>query len=62
MSSERGLTTADLIAELVSLERERDLLRAMNEGFTELAKDPQAMAAYRAQQSDWEATLPDGLT
>ena len=61
MSSERGITTADLIAELVAIERERNLLSAMNEGFARLADDPEALAAYRSEQRAWEATLRDGL-
>ena len=61
MSEEKGLTTADLIAELVSLEQERRLLEAMNAGFAELAEDPEALAVWRAEQRTWEATLADGL-
>lgn len=62
MSSERGVSTADLIAELVALEHERDLLRSMNEGFAQLANDPEAMAAYREEQRSWDATVGDGLS
>lgn len=61
MSAARGITTADLIAELVTLESERQLLDSMNAAFAELADDPVALASYRAEQKAWEATLADGL-
>jgi hypothetical protein len=61
LAAERGVTTADLIAELLAFERERSLLRAMNDGFARLAEDSAAMAAWRAEQRAWDATLGDGF-
>lgn len=61
MSAQRGMTTADLIEELVTLEQERRLLASMNAAFAELADDPEELASYRAEQRAWEATLSDGL-
>jgi len=62
LSAERGMTTADLVAELVALEQERVLLAAMNQGFADLAADPAAMEEYRAEQRIWDSTVGDGLS
>ncbi|MCX6389172.1 MAG: hypothetical protein NT122_00850 [Solirubrobacterales bacterium] len=60
LSAERGVTNADLVAELVTLERERGLLAAMNQQFAEMAADP--VEEYRAEQRIWDSTVGDGLS
>ncbi|MEI6663712.1 MAG: hypothetical protein WCL20_05355 [Actinomycetes bacterium] len=62
LSAERGVTNADLVAELVTLERERVLLAAMNQQFAEMAADPDAIEEYRAEQRIWDSTVGDGLS
>jgi predicted DNA-binding protein len=61
LSGERGVSTADLIAELVTFEQERVLLEAMRRSFAEMASDSAALAEYKAELKLWDATVGDGL-
>ena len=61
LSSARGMSNADLVAQLVALEQERVLLSEMESHFTELASDPEAFEAYQAEQRIWDVTAGDGL-
>ena len=61
MSTERGMSTSDLVTELVREELERALLVSMAQGFAEMSKDSSAWEAYRAEQRIWDSTIGDGL-
>jgi len=61
LSGERGVSTADLIAELVTVEQERVLLEAMSSSFAEMATDSVALSEYQAEQKLWDSTVGDGL-
>ena len=61
LSGERGVSTADLIAQLVAVEQERVLLAAMSSSFAELAADSAAFTEYQAEQKLWDSTAGDGL-
>lgn len=61
LSRRRGVSTADLIAELVERHEQDDLLERMNASFAREAADPDARAVERAEREAWEATLGDGL-
>ena len=62
LSAERGISTTDLIADLVMLEQDRVLLAEMDKHFTDLASDPSGSKPYQAEQLLWDATVGDGLT
>ena len=61
LSGERGVSTADLIAQLVAVEQERVLLAAMSSSFAELSADSAAFTEYQAEQKLWDSTAGDGL-
>ena len=61
LSAKRGLTTADLLAELVERREQDELLEQMNESYERQLSDPTAKQAERAERELWEKTLPDGL-
>jgi ATP-dependent exoDNAse (exonuclease V) beta subunit len=59
LSAQRGLTTADLLDELVTRERDNALLQAMNEHFAGL--DAEELRELEQERDAWEQTLLDGL-
>lgn len=61
LSAQRGLTTADLLAELVERREQDELLEQMNASYERRLADPAAQEGERAERELWETTLPDGL-
>jgi hypothetical protein len=61
LSKRRGVSTADLLAELVERQEQDELLEQMNASFAAQRNDPDAWAAEVAEREAWEATLIDGL-
>lgn len=61
LSRQRGVTTADLLAELVERREQDEILERMNAAFARQREDSQTWAAERAEREAWEATLIDGL-
>ncbi|MFN8160769.1 MAG: hypothetical protein U0R52_06975 [Solirubrobacterales bacterium] len=58
---QRGLSAADLIAELVERQEQDEILKRMNECFATQRRDPEAWRSEQAEREAWEATLIDGL-
>jgi hypothetical protein len=61
ISTGRGITMAELLADLASREHERLLLQRMVKGFEEMSADEAATLDYRTEARRWEATVADGL-
>lgn len=61
IAQKTGQTLTGTIAELVERERRRLMLAEFNASFRRLKADPEAWAAYRAEQRDWDGTVGDGL-
>lgn len=61
LSDQRGVTTAELVGELVARAEEDELLAAMNDGFRQLRSDPARWSQLAAERAIWEQTLLDGL-
>lgn len=61
LSERRGLTSADLLGELVAAAEEDELLAGMNDDFQRLRADPSASQRLLEDRSAWERTLLDGL-
>jgi len=61
LSERRGLSTADLLEELVTRAEEDELLGAMNDDFRHLRTDETAWQRLQGERSSWEQTLLDGL-
>jgi hypothetical protein len=62
LARRRGEAAGDVVAALVQAADDRTLLSAAEEGWSRMAGDPEALAAYRADASELEsfdATLPD---
>jgi hypothetical protein len=57
----RGLTTADLLDQLVARAEEDELLAAMNHDFEALKADQPAWNRLEAERTAWEQALLDGL-
>jgi hypothetical protein len=62
LSRERGISTAELLDELVSRQEQDELLELMNDAYARQRQDPAAWEAERGERSAWERTLLDGLT
>ena len=61
LSERRGVSTADLLEELVTRADEDELLGAMNDDFHRLRSDETAWERLQQERSTWERTLLDGL-
>ncbi len=61
LSARRGVSTADLLAELVERREQDDILDRMNEAFAHQRGDPDAWQDEKAERDVWEATLIDGF-
>jgi hypothetical protein len=61
LSGRRGVSTAELLAELVERQEQDEILEQMNASFARQRSDPDAWAAEVAERETWEATLIDGL-
>lgn len=61
LSRQRGVSTAELLDELVGRREQDDLLERMNDAYTRQRLDPAAREAERAERDVWERTLLDGL-
>ncbi len=61
LSERRGVSTADLLDELVIRAEEDELLGAMNDDFGRLRTDEAAWQRLLEERSTWEQTLLDGL-
>lgn len=57
----RGVSTPELLAELVARHEQDELLRRMNEAYELQAADPAAREAERAERAVWDSTLLDGV-
>ncbi|MGB2850059.1 MAG: hypothetical protein WBC01_00170 [Solirubrobacterales bacterium] len=62
LSRERGISTAELLDELVSRREQDALLEQMNDAYARQREDPAAWEAERDERDAWEQTLLDGLT
>lgn len=61
LAKARGLTTAELIADLTRQAEEDTLLDRMNAHYRALHEDPEAWEAHLRERELWDATLLDGL-
>lgn len=61
LSAERGMSTADLLADLVERREQDELLDQMNASFERTQQDPEARRNEQDEREIWEATLQDGL-
>ncbi len=61
LSRQRGVSTAELLDELVGRREQDDLLERMNDAYARQRLDPAAWEAERAERDAWERTLLDGL-
>ncbi len=61
LSGRRGVSTAELLAELVERQEQDEILEQMNASFARQRSNPDAWAAEEAERETWEATLIDGL-
>ena len=62
LSRERGVSTAELLDELVSRREQDELLEQMNDAYARQHRDPPAREAERCDRDPWESTLLDGLS
>ncbi len=62
LSRERGISTAELLDELVSRREQDELLEQMNDAYARQRQDPAAWEAERDERGAWERALLDGLT
>jgi hypothetical protein len=62
LSRERGISTAELLDELVSRREQDALLEQMNDAYARQREDPASWEAERDERDAWERTLLDGLT
>lgn len=56
-----GQTLTGAIDDLVEREQRRLMLAEFNASFRRLKADPEAWAAYQAEQRDWDGTVGDGF-
>lgn len=61
LSRERGISTAELLDELVTRQEQDELLELMNDAYARQREDPMAWQAERSERDAWEQTLLDGL-
>lgn len=61
LCEQRGLSTADLLAELVDRREQDELLEQMNASYARQRQDAAAWKSEQAERKAWEATLLDGL-
>ncbi len=57
----RGCVAAEVIHDLCEQARRQRYLQDLSESFDALSQQPELMAALRAENEDWDATLSDGL-
>ncbi|MFN8149815.1 MAG: hypothetical protein U0R24_01645 [Solirubrobacterales bacterium] len=62
LSRERGISTAELVDELVARREQDELLERMNDAYALQRQDPAAWEAEQHERGAWETTLLDGLT
>lgn len=61
LSEQRGLNTADLLADMVKRQEEDELLEQMNASYARQLGDEPSAAEERLERERWDATLADGL-
>lgn len=61
LSRERGISTAELLDELVSRREQDELLERMNASYAQQRGDPDAWASERDEREIWERASLDGL-
>jgi len=61
LCEQHGLSSADLLAELVDRREQDEVLDQMNASFSRRRADEAAWRSERAERDGWEATLLDGL-
>ena len=57
----RGVSTADLLADLVERQEQDELLDQMNAAYSRRLGDPSAREREELERRGWETTLLDGL-
>ncbi|MBX9693017.1 MAG: hypothetical protein K2Z81_11580 [Cyanobacteria bacterium] len=57
----RGCVAAEVIHDLCEQARRRSYLQDLSESFDALSHEAELMAAFRAENAEWDATLSDGL-
>ena len=61
IASETGGQIGDIVARAVEEEERRLFMQRFNEGYARLKGNAEAWAAYKAEMSELEGTLGDGL-
>lgn len=61
LSRRHGISSADLLDQLLSRAEEEQVLVDMNRSYADLRSDPDAWRSERAERDAWEPTLLDGL-
>lgn len=61
MSANLGLSTADLLAEIVERREQDDVLERMNDAYARQLASVDSRGTEAGDRSAWEATLLDGL-
>lgn len=57
----RGCVAAEVIHDLCEQARRQKYLEDLGESFELLVKEPDMVAALRAESKEWDATIGDGL-
>ena len=61
LSKQRGLSSADLLAELVERREQDEMLEQMNAAYARRLGDGSAHEGERLEREQWDSTLLDGL-
>lgn len=61
LCKQHGLSSADLLAELVERREQDEILERMNASFARQRADVEAWSSEKAERESWEATLLDSL-
>ena len=61
LCKQHGLSSADLLAELVERREQDEILKRMNAAFSRQRADAAAWSSEQAERESWEVTLLDSL-
>jgi hypothetical protein len=61
LSAESGEQIADIVTRAVEEEATRRFWQQFNAAYARLNADPEAWAAYKAEQAEWDGTVADNL-
>ncbi len=61
MAEEKGSSMQGVAEEAIEAYRRQMILDETTEAYTRLLQDAEAASALKAEQSDWDVTLGDGL-